>query len=140
MQSLYIYAYSVSDNGLKFITNGCPSLKSIEIRCSQRITNVGIAIITQQCKQLETIKLIACSFLTDEALHAIGQHCCTTLRTIDISQSQSFTDDGLSSLAKCTRLQTVTIMNCDQVTEAGILNLVSGCREITSMFLTAKNL
>ena len=100
------------------------------------VTDVEIGFIVTNCHHLTSICLTCCSSATNNILHAIGRHCHAMLRSICIYYDANITDDGLWSLAKCTRLRSLTISKCDQITDDGVMGFVSTCQELTRLSIT----
>ncbi|XP_014664186.1 PREDICTED: protein AMN1 homolog [Priapulus caudatus] len=126
--SLDLSEGDVSDHGLKHVAK-CTLLRKLDLNSLKRprttITTQGILQVVSACPHLHTICLRRCINITDAALVALSRHC-RRLTALDVGGCAGVTDASLIALGQnCPLLRNINFSYSD-VTDAGVLSLVSG--------------
>ena len=69
------FCNQIRDPALARIGEGCPNLKSLDLRGCSKITDVGLATIGAGCPNLKSLDLGGCNRITDAGLASIGEGC-----------------------------------------------------------------
>ena len=110
---------NVGNTKLMTIASGCPQLQSLNITCSENITDEGIKALATGCPQLQSLNISGCRNITDEGITALASGCLQ-LQSLDISDCRNVTDEGIRALASgCTQLQSLDIDLCRNITGEG---------------------
>ncbi|GAQ82076.1 F-box/RNI-like superfamily protein [Klebsormidium nitens] len=108
----------------------------------------AVASIAHSCKQLQTLLLKDCSALCELSDHGLdgvasGQ-CAQTLTTLDLSFCENVTDAGLLNVAKhcpkLTELSLACISVGEKVTSAGLGQVLKQCTGLTELDLSGNML
>lgn len=108
----------------------------------------AVASIARSCKQLQTLLLKDCSALcelSDRGLDGLASgHCAQTLTTLDLSFCENVTDAGLLNLAercpKLTELSLACINAGEKVTSAGLGQVLKRSTGLTALDLSGNML
>lgn len=108
----------VTDAGIKHLVP-LQSLTFLSLSYAKALTANGFASIAKLANLRELV--LTNSGLTDDGLHALL--ALTELRTLDLSGSINFTNDGLLAVKRFRALQTFAMGFCSQITDEGTRNL-----------------
>ena len=123
----------INDNGLRYIVNGIPNLKKLDIHWCEYITDVGFAIITQ-LKYLQYLDISRCN-ITDVGLmmSITNNNSLIYLNFLDISYNL-ISDSGINYIVKMApNLQILDISKCWSITDEGILSISYGLNELMEL-------
>lgn len=149
--------FSIDDDSLAGLKQGCKSLKTLDMSSCQNVSHVGLSSLTssagclqqlilaygcpvtlsladslQMLSTLQSIKLDGC-LVTCSGLKAIG-NWCVSLREMSLSKCFGVTDNGLSSLVQKHRdLQKLDITCCRQITHVSIAHITNSCTSLKSL-------
>lgn len=112
------------------ILNKCPNLTSLDLtECS--ISDEGIKTLTENCKALVAIKIGNCPGITKASILHIAK-TYPNLESLDISDCETLNDQTVKELAqKCPKLISLNIANCTNITDASISAIAQGCPNLT---------
>lgn len=118
----------ISDNGLQAVCK-CTQLRKIDLNANKEsrtnITSEGVCSLAVSCRHLQTVYLRRCVNLTDVAIETLARSC-PQLRLLNLGGCPNLTDSSLQALGEnCKFLKSVNVSNT-QVTDSGIIKLVSG--------------
>ncbi|KAL4232969.1 Antagonist of MEN (Mitotic Exit Network) [Mactra antiquata] len=118
----------VTDVGLNAICK-CSQLRKIDLNSNKEsrvnITSEGICKLARSCPHLQTVYLRRCINITDSAIQTLSRSC-PQIRLLNIGGCKNLTDVSLQALGENTKfLKSLNISNT-QITDAGIMMLVSG--------------
>ncbi|GLT25346.1 hypothetical protein SLA2020_004800 [Shorea laevis] len=115
----------VTNQGLKVISRGCPSLKVLSLWNLPSIGDEGLSEIASGCHQLEKLDLCHCPTITDKSLLAIAKSC-PHLTDLTIESCSNIENEGLQAVARrCPNLKSVSIKDCPRIGDQGIAGLMS---------------
>lgn len=129
--------YNLNPNTLKTIGK-CSNLQDLNLSECHGVTDTVILTIVSGCTGLLYLNLSSTS-ITDNCLRDVGKYC-VSLRKLNISNCQKFTDRGLHSLAMGKggkKLIYLDISKCPQITIQGYYSIAKGfpCLETFKLFL-----
>lgn len=161
---LYRDEFALSNNILIELFRGCPLLESFRLLHSGRLSSATLRAMFEYCPHLAELALpydhltieplvadpilftqypsltklkVRGNSVSDSGLRSIFTYC-NNLREVDICHCQHITDDTITCLAQnCTYLDTLYIMGCDKATATGVLEMVTYCSSLTSLFLSS---
>ncbi|GKU87268.1 hypothetical protein SLEP1_g1698 [Rubroshorea leprosula] len=114
----------VTNQGLKAISRGCPSLKVLSLWNLSSIGDEGLSEIASGCHQLEKLDLCHCPTITDKSLLAIAKNC-PNLTDLTIESCSNIENKGLQAIAQsCPNLKSISIKDCPHVGDQGITGLM----------------
>ncbi|KAJ0743756.1 putative leucine-rich repeat domain superfamily [Helianthus annuus] len=143
----------VSDEGLNFIGNGCPSLQVLDVSRCEHVSSAGLVSVTRGCiglqklnagyyflelsttvfqnfKDLKYLKTIR----VDGARLAYGH---PGLKVLDLTCCNDLTDMAISAIAhSCTKLLCLKLESCSLLTEKSFSFIGSSCVLLVELDLT----
>ncbi|KAG6409488.1 hypothetical protein SASPL_127528 [Salvia splendens] len=126
----------LTDAGLKAVSRGCPSLRTLSLWNVSSVGDEGLSAIATGCRSLEKIDLSHCPAITDKAMIAVAMNC-PNLRSVTVESCAYIGDESLKALGRyCPNLESITLKNCALVGDQGIAGLFSSAGHI----LTKANL
>ncbi|XP_057534978.1 F-box/LRR-repeat protein 3-like [Amaranthus tricolor] len=123
----------VTDDGIIYIVRKHTQLKKLDITCCRKITSVSIDCITSSCTALLSLKMEACSQISADAFVLIGQRC-QFLEELDATDNE-IDDEGLKSIAGCSRLSCLKLGICLKITDDGLMQVGMHCARIKEIDL-----
>ncbi|GJR62162.1 leucine-rich repeat domain, L domain-like protein [Tanacetum coccineum] len=99
LHSLYLDDfYNLTNIVLASIASGCHLLSIISLsKCS--VTNSGLKILTQSCKSLREVNLACCKKITDNGIRYLNQNC-RQLRSLNISGCDRVVGEGFKGFSE----------------------------------------
>ena len=140
-------ASKISDEGILFMTDNKPNLKSITLQESSQLSNLSFHISAHNCNELKELKISWCRNLTDGAIIQLSKSC-VGISTLHICGSHRITDRAMKEvLITLKKLEDLNISGCILVTEKSFQYLsennrgikkinLGGCRNITDLAIT----
>ncbi|KAM7505570.1 hypothetical protein LguiB_004474 [Lonicera macranthoides] len=125
---------NVTDKSLQLVADTYKELESLNLTRCIKLTDGGLQQILLKCSSLQSLNLYALSSFTDEAYKKISH--LVHLRFFDLCGAQNLSDQGLSSIAKCSKLISLNLTWCVRVTDVGVIAIAQGCTylEFLSLF------
>ncbi|KAB7498353.1 F-box/LRR-repeat protein 14 [Armadillidium nasatum] len=112
------FCASITDSGLKYLAR-MPGLKEINLRSCDNISDIGIAYLAEGGSRITHLDVSFCDKIGDQALIHISQGLFT-LRSLSCSACQ-ISDDGIYKIARTLHeLDTLNIGQCERVTDRGL--------------------
>ncbi len=90
----------VNDIRLIRITEGCPSLRSLDISSCLAITDMSIIRIAECCRHLEKLDMTYCSYITDTSLIRLAEGC-PNIKDLDLMGCRNISDGSIIKIAEC---------------------------------------
>lgn len=122
LQSLHLdCCFGVSDDGISFIADGCPSLTFISLyRC--HISDIGLETLAKSCLSLKDVNLSYCLLISDCGIRALSKYC-RQLQAVRISYCRNINGVGFKGCS-----QTLAYLEADgcKLDPEGIMGIVSG--------------
>eukprot|EP00899_Mesostigma_viride_P029098 jgi/Mesvir1/9373/Mv08988-RA.1 len=157
LRELNVMQTAVSDASMVPVAQRCRQMRRLEIGRT-RVTAATLMAVGESCGQLEYLDLMELSNFEgmDAGVAAIGRGCLH-LQTLHASYCQKLSDEGVIPLvherggqlrelnvfaskitdaslqaisSSCTALLKLNAISCHSITEAGILAVVRGCRQL----------
>jgi len=143
LSSLYLHACDIYANGtlsegLKYIADGCPALKLIDLS-AWNFKAEQLEYLVSKCSNLEYIILVQCRQVNDDYIKTITNHC-NGLTYLDISVCTTITDDSLKYLSeKCKELNTLNLhggpLGNNNITDLGLSYLANECKKLERIMI-----
>ncbi|XP_043709419.1 F-box/LRR-repeat protein 3 isoform X1 [Telopea speciosissima] len=130
---------SVDDNGLHFLSNGNPSLLSIDVSRCDNVSSRGLLSVIRGHKGLHQITAgYSFSELSKPLVYKLGE--LKNLKSIRVYAAR-VSDWSLGIIGNnCKQLVEIGLSKCTGVTDLGIKKLVSGCPDLKILDLTCCHL
>ena len=133
LQSLNIFGYDITDEGVRALASGFAQLQSLNIHSCGKITDEGVRVVVNGLRQLQSLNIFNCDNITYKGIRAVASGC-PQLQSLNIRYCGNITDKGMRAVAGgCPQLQSLNISYCDNITDAGIRALVSGLPQLQSL-------
>ncbi|KAF0689499.1 Aste57867_19056 [Aphanomyces stellatus] len=124
----------IGDDALVASSSSLSDLRELDVgQC--KITDATLFSLAQTCPRLDVVRLRWCRQLTDAGLTRLAAHC-PNLRVVDLNNCGLLTDVSVAALAQCAHLAWVNLAWCENVTDAGVLDMAKGCPELEEVVLT----
>ncbi|CAB4383803.1 unnamed protein product [Rhizophagus irregularis] len=122
---------SISDAGIKSLTQSCTELKAIDLDNCEYITDKSIEYIANSCPNLKKLGLICCNTITENAIVALLR-CCTQIETLLIPEC-NVSDKTMSVITEsCPQLRALDV--CSKIlTDEPVIALIESCRKELSV-------
>ena len=89
-------------------------------------------------KDITVLLIKFCTLVTDQGLQNL--HGCRKLKSLDVSDNQNITDDGIRVFVKThAHIESFALSGCQNITGVGIESLIMGCRHLDSIELAQCN-
>ncbi|XP_071741448.1 F-box/LRR-repeat protein 12-like [Rutidosis leptorrhynchoides] len=123
LNSLYLdQCGSITDTGLALIASACPLLTVISL-AGTSVSDDGLKVVSQSCKSLEELNLNSCQDISDHGIYYLNQNC-RQLRALRISGCYNIHGAGFR---ECSRtLVCLEAFSCDLDPCMGVSHIVSG--------------
>ncbi|XAR53259.1 hypothetical protein NMG60_11021735 [Bertholletia excelsa] len=120
----------LSDGGLESFTKASESLENLQLEECNRITLSGILHVLSNCgSKLKSLSLIKCTRMKDLYEEMFLPNPCESLCSLSIRSCPGFSDASLVTLGElCPQLCHIDLSGLCQITNAGFLSLVEGCK------------
>lgn len=116
---------NITSEGLRFISEGCPSLMVLDVGFCNHIGDSGLAFLSR-CRSLRHLDMVLCISVTDIGLMHLSEGCAL-LEHLILSSCHKITSVGIMDLARgCPSLVHLDVGSCD-ITDEGLLHLSQGC-------------
>ncbi|XP_057776455.1 EIN3-binding F-box protein 1-like [Salvia miltiorrhiza] len=120
----------LTDLGLKAISRGSPSLRTVSLWNLSSISDEGLSDLANGCRSIEKIDFCNCPAITDKGLTAIAMNC-PNLMSVTVESCSNIGNESLQALGRfCPNLKCVTIKNCPLVGDQGIAGLFTSAGHI----------
>lgn len=123
----------VTDKALSFVVSKHRDLRKLDVTCCRKITDFSIASIANSCRSLTSLKMESCTLVPSEAYILIGQKC-HYLEELDLTDNE-IDDEGLESIARCSRLSSLKLGICLNITDRGIASVAMCCSKLKELDL-----
>ncbi|EMP28536.1 Protein AMN1 like protein, partial [Chelonia mydas] len=87
---------AITSEGVRALALSCPYLREASFKRCCNVSDNGVLALALNCHLLQIVNLGSCSGITDVSLHALGQNC-RFLHSVDFSSTQ-VTDNGVIAL------------------------------------------
>ncbi|KAL9255986.1 EIN3-binding F-box protein 1-like protein [Drosera capensis] len=115
----------VTNQGLKDIARGCPSLKVLSVSDISSIGDEGLCEIANGCRLLKELELINISSISNDGLIAIAEKC-PELKFLTLDSCANVRNETLQALAWVrSQLESITIKDSPLIGDLGVTSLLS---------------
>lgn len=112
------FCVSITDSGLKHLAK-MVSLRELNLRSCDNISDIGMAYLAEGGSRITSLDVSFCDKIGDQALIHISQGLFN-LRSLSLSACQ-ITDEGLARIAKTLHeVETLNIGQCSRITDKGL--------------------
>ncbi|KAK4274877.1 hypothetical protein QN277_018043 [Acacia crassicarpa] len=122
----------MSDECLSFTVQAHKELRKLDITFCRNITYASVDYITRSCPMLTSLRMESCTLVSRDAFLLIGR--CQFLVEIDVADTD-IDDEGLESIARCSKLCFLRLGMCLNVTDKGLSYIGSSCSKLTALDL-----
>ncbi|XP_055680156.1 F-box/LRR-repeat protein 14 [Lutzomyia longipalpis] len=127
------FCVSVTDSGLKYLAK-MPKLEELNLRACDNISDIGMAYLTEGGSSIFSLDVSFCDKIGDQALIHISQGLFH-LRSLSLNAS-CITDDGLDRIAKSLHdLETLNIGQCNRISDKGLKALADNLQNLKAIDL-----
>lgn len=127
------FCVSITDSGLKYLAH-MPKLNELNLRSCDNISDIGMAYLTEGGCTVTALDVSFCEKIGDQALNHLSQGLFH-LRSLSLNHCQ-ITDEGLMRIAKNLHdLETLNIGQCDRITDKGLQSLAEYLHNLISIDL-----
>ncbi|KAG8375790.1 hypothetical protein BUALT_Bualt10G0137100 [Buddleja alternifolia] len=120
----------LTNNGLKAISRGCPSLRVLSLWNLSSVGDEGLCEIASGSRSLEKLDLSHCPAVTDKGLTAIAMNC-PTLMSVTLESCANIGNESLQALGRhCPNLKCIIVKNCPLIGDQGIASLFSSAGQV----------
>lgn len=123
---------AIGSDGVISLSRSCPMLQVLYLRRCINLTDDAVIAVSQNCPALVELNCGGCTNLTDASLEALGQNS-QHLKSVNFSNAQ-VTDSGVLSLVsgKCSNsLKEIHMNNCVNLTDEAVEAVVQYCPQIS---------
>lgn len=110
------YCHQLTGEAIREIGLRCVKLQTVNLERCYEITDEEVCALVNGLSDLKELNLYCCCDLTDKTLKKLGE-CCPKLRKLDFSSERADQQDGN--------------------TDAGVLALVSGCKDLEELCISS---
>ncbi|XVE65718.1 hypothetical protein DITRI_Ditri08aG0022000 [Diplodiscus trichospermus] len=131
-------SFCLTDAGLTAVANGFSKLEKLSLIWCPNVTSLGIMSLAQRCSYLKSLDLQG-SYVGDQGLAVVGK-CCKLLADVNLRFCESLTDAGLVDLATgCgTSLKSLAMAACAKITDKSLEAVGSLCKSLESLTLDSE--
>lgn len=115
---------NITDKTIERIVDLAPKLRNVFLGKCSRITDVSLFQLSKLGKNLQTVHFGHCFNITDNGVRALF-HSCTRIQYVDFACCTNLTNRTLYELADLPKLKRIGLVKCTQMTDEGLLNMVS---------------
>ena len=115
---------NITDKTIERIVNLAPKLRNVFLGKCSRITDASLFQLSKLGKNLQTVHFGHCFNITANGVRALF-HSCTRIQYVDFACCTNLTNRTLYELADLPKLKRIGLVKCTQMTDEGLLNMVS---------------
>ena len=123
---------NITSSGIQALASGCPHLQVLFLRRCVNVDDDAVAAIARNCRHLRELNIGGCKLVTDQSLKALGEGC-NQLTSINFAHAQ-VTDEGIIALVSGACAQTlkeIQLVGCREVTDDAIEAVIMYCPKIS---------
>merc|ERR1711871_783778 len=114
----------VTDKGVSKLGHLGASLRQLNLELVSEVSDLGMQALLRRCKALEDLNIGGCNSLTSVTTMLICDHCCKTLKVLNLGGIPGVNDNDMHDIAsKLLRLESLTVRSCCRVSDAGLRHL-----------------
>ncbi|KAK6254626.1 hypothetical protein SCA6_015931 [Theobroma cacao] len=131
-------SFCLTDAGLTAVADGFSKLEKLSLIWCSNVTSLGIMSLAQKCYFLKSLDLQGC-YVGDQGLAVVGK-CCKQLEDLNLRFCESLTDAGLVDLATgCGKsLKSLGVAACARITDRSLEAVGSHCKSLETLSLDSE--
>jgi F-box-like/Leucine Rich repeat len=131
---------TITDVGVRYISQRIPQIRSLSISACDDITNTSIITIIESCSLLTSIYVFGTK-ITDVAFSTVSFACCKeNITTINLAVCANITNVGIRQVVThFPHLQHLDISGCSQITDGLFDEPLWKCPELSGLFMDFLN-
>lgn len=115
---------NITDRTIERLTSLAPKLRNVFLGKCSRITDNSLTYLAKLGKNLQTVHFGHCFNLTDNGIKVLVRSC-PRIQYVDFACCTNLTNRTLYELADLTKLKRIGLVKCSQMTDEGLLNMIS---------------
>ena len=115
---------NITDRTIEKLVDLAPKLRNIFLGKCSRITDSSLFNLSRLGKNLQTVHFGHCFNITDQGVRVLVQSC-PRIQYVDFACCTNLTNRTLYELADLTKLKRIGLVKCSQMTDEGLLNMIS---------------
>lgn len=115
---------NITDRTVERVVDLAPKLRNVFLGKCNRITDLSLSHLSKLGKNLQTVHFGHCFNITDQGVRILIQSC-PRIQYVDFACCTNLTNRTLYELADLTRLKRIGLVKCSQMTDEGLLNMIS---------------
>ena len=115
---------NITDKTIEHMVNLAPKLRNVFLGKCSRITDNSLFHLARLGKNLQTVHFGHCFNITDQGVRVLVQSC-PRIQYVDFACCTNLTNRTLYELSDLTKLKRIGLVKCSQMTDEGLLNMVS---------------
>ncbi|CCH62907.1 hypothetical protein TBLA_0I02490 [Henningerozyma blattae CBS 6284] len=115
---------NITDRTVERVVALSPKLRNVFLGKCNRITDLSLSHLSRLGKNLQTVHFGHCFNITDQGVRILIQSC-PRIQYVDFACCTNLTNRTLYELADLTRLKRIGLVKCSQMTDEGLLNMIS---------------
>ncbi|XP_022760432.1 F-box/LRR-repeat protein 4 isoform X3 [Durio zibethinus] len=131
-------SFCLTDAGLTAVADGFSKLEKLSLIWCSNVTSLGIMSLAQKCSFLKSLDLQGC-YVGDQGLAVVGK-CCKQLEDLNLRFCESLTDAGLVDLVTgCGKsLKSLGMAACARITDKSLEAVGSQCKSLENLSLDSE--
>ncbi|XP_058215131.1 uncharacterized protein LOC131326378 [Rhododendron vialii] len=124
----------LTDTTLENFGQVCPNLQFLSINGCPRLTNLGIGEVLKRCPAITQLNIDGLTQVSD-FLRRNSDNSVVNLKTLN-ARGTHINDEGLAMIGnRCRNLQYLDIGLCKEVTDKGVMEVVTNCQRLRDINL-----
>ncbi|SSD60335.1 related to SCF E3 ubiquitin ligase complex F-box protein GRR1 [Saccharomycodes ludwigii] len=115
---------NITDKGIEKLVDMSPKLRNAFLGKCSKITDRSLFALSKLGKNLQTLHFGHCYNITDRGVQRLTSRCIR-LQYVDFACCIELTNKSLYELADLPKLKRIGLVKCSQITDEGLLNMVS---------------
>ncbi|EDO17905.1 hypothetical protein Kpol_1010p20 [Vanderwaltozyma polyspora DSM 70294] len=115
---------NITDKTIERIVMLAPKLRNVFLGKCSRITDTSLYHLAKLGKNLQTVHFGHCFNITDQGVRVLVQSC-PRIQYVDFACCTNLTNRTLYELSDLTKLKRIGLVKCSQMTDEGLLNMIS---------------
>ncbi|QLG71473.1 hypothetical protein HG535_0B05150 [Zygotorulaspora mrakii] len=115
---------NITDKTIERVVSLAPKLRNVFLGKCSRITDDSLHHLAKLGKNLQTVHFGHCFNISDQGVRVLVQSC-PRIQYVDFACCTNLTNRTLYELSDLTKLKRIGLVKCSQMTDEGLLNMIS---------------
>lgn len=115
---------NITDKTIERVVELAPKLRNVFLGKCSRITDHSLHQLARLGKNLQTVHFGHCFNISDQGVRVLVQSC-PRIQYVDFACCTNLTNRTLYELSDLTKLKRIGLVKCSQMTDEGLLNMIS---------------